>query len=263
MKTFYHYKNTIEQDCEEARLAVFEFLDFIDFTNWDTLIESIDQQNDWIFKESVTQENFNLKIHYYDNVYFFNYNLASQIAVITTDDDELKIQISLNVKSKLLNYISSIHGKITFEGKPKVFSIELKEDIKDFLNNEYNGFDHVLVYEPNIDIDETVRAHSFLFDYKQNIALDLKGTYKFGDLRIKKLNIFNIFKIDRNLIDSKRESFEGYDSSKNIEDLQFFFESVFVSFIEDPMLNQMIEDEGLRILSQEDFRDLLELNLSF
>ncbi len=267
MKTFNHYKNNIEQDCEEARLAIFEFLDFIDFENFDTLVESINEQQSWIIKESITQDNFNLKIIYYESVYFLNYHLGSQTAVITidddNDDDNLKVQISLNVKNRLLSYLSSKKGKITFDGKPKVYSLELKEDIRKFLLNEYKSFDHVLVYEPNIDIDETVRAHSFLFDYKQNLALDLKGTYKFGDLRIKKLNLFNISNINNNLIDSKKECFEGYDSSKNIEDLQFFFESIFIDFIEDPTLNKMIDDEGLKILGQEDFRNLIELNLSF
>lgn len=262
MHTFNYYKSKIEEDCEDARLAVFEFLDFIDFNSFDSIVDSINEQKHWIFKESVSQDSFNLRIHYYEDVYFLNHNLTQQTTVVSVDND-LKIQISLNVKSKLLNYLSSKKGKITFEGKPKVYSIDLKEDIKQFINAEYSKFDHVLIYEPNIDIDETVRAHSFLFEYKQNVAFDLKGTFKFGDLRIKKLNLFNISNIDHNLIDSKKESFDGYDSSKNFDDLQFFFESIFIDYLEEPLLNKMIEENGLSILDDDGFKELIELNLSY
>lgn len=261
MKTFNHYKSEIEDDTEKTRLIAFDILEFIDFTNYDTIVESVYNDDDIQFQEVGTYD-FIFTVKYLDEQYIISYDFKSRNAIIYKEDDP-DTNISLSVDKKLLSFLNSSKGRINLDSnmKPKIFhSNSLINDIKDFLNDECKIIDHMFVYDHHIDIDNTVRANSFLFIYELNLAIDLKGTYKNGDLRIKKLNLYNIRNINKNLIEKRNDTIKGEENGRSIEEIKYFFEHILIKDYSDDSIMQLLNDTGLGALEKEDIQEIIKLN---
>lgn len=260
MKTFNYYKKLIEDDCEEIRLTAFYIVSFLDFSSTSNLVESLHKERTWIKKEGYTEEEVSATITYNNIEFAMNYS-PNKDELLFSFKEDLKRQVSFNSKNQLLNYMSSHNGRIDFMGKPRVYCLELKNDLYDFIFSEYHLFDHVIIYNPSIDIDNTVRAHCFLFDYRLNVGIDLKGTFKNNDIRMKQLNLFNINKIDRNKIEKNNTQLLWHDFSSSAIDIQYFFENIFTINLLNSDIYNTIEKEGFRSLHNENLRDLIELNI--
>lgn len=261
MRSFKFYKNEIEQNIEELRVAAFYLLDLIDFSNYDSIVDSI-HYNDFTFEE-VDAYSFVFSMDYNDEKYILNYDFKTKNGVIFLKD-EPNVNLSINVDNKLLNYLDTGNGKIdmSLNAKPKVFNSKtLRKDICDFLYSEMPIIDHLFIFDQSIDVDSTVRAHSLIFIYELNVALDLKGTYKNGDIRIKKLNIFNIKNIPKNEIEYSDINFLGNENSKNIEKAKYFFENILTKEVEDDSISDILEHDGLRVLDEPYMKDLIKINI--
>lgn len=262
MRNFNFYKKEIEEHIEDLRIAAFYVLDFIDFSTYDSIVESI-HFNDFKFEE-VDAYSFVFSMDYEGNNYIFNYDYRTKNGIFFLED-EPNTNLSINVDSKLLNHLDTGQGKIdlNINLKPKIHNSKtLRKDIFDFLNNECTLIDHMFIFDQAIDIDSTVRANVFLFVYDLNIALDIKGTFKNGDLRIKKLNIFNIKNISKNDIEYSDTNILGNEHSRNIEKAKYFFENVLTKQFSDDVVQEFIEEKGIAALLDEDLREIIKLNIS-
>lgn len=258
METFNFYKKVIEEDAEMIRLAAFELIEEIDFTNKDTISESLKHKNEFesiINNSSIDAFSFTEK----KDDLLLNCFLDLKNDEITVFDANLtQKQISLNYKTLLLKSKSNKDGRIVFDGKPKLKSTKLNDDVINYLNYDSELFYFSFIYDSHIDIDDTVRARSFNYVKEYNLLLDIKGTYKNGDLRIKGLNIFNI----NGRYDSVINTLMSLKNSENPTSIiqSFFDVTLSTCYVDSKLLHDLIISKGLSVINNEEFKELFELN---
>ncbi len=261
MKTFNYYKNKIEQDCESLRINSFEIIELFDLTSFDEITESLHRNKKNITKKTFTSDEFSICYSYEGTIYSFHYVFETEEATFSTTE-EPKFQVSFNARTKLLNYISSNNGKLILLNKPNIYSNDIKDIILKSFSKEYESFDQIIIYEPKIDIDNVITVNALLFDYSLNIGLDVKGSIENDILKIKRLNIFNISKIDKSKIEIHTEQLSWQDNIRLSNNIKIIFEEVFINYVEDTTITELINQKGVKMLKEENLREMIELRVS-
>lgn len=256
MKAFKDYKAEMDKTNDgffyELRDLLFSLIDIIDFKSFDSLTESILNLKNAKF-ESHNMSSSIIEFLIDGNTYLMYYNKTNETACFLNSKYQ-NIRVICNVRSKMIVEINTEYGTFEQVLKPKIESITLKNDIRNYLFKSSKSIEQVFIYDSSIDIDETIRASCFIFLNRNNLVLDLKGTFKNDNIRIKNLNIFRYSDSNK----SKIDAFNPVDL--NIEDIKIIFSSL-KSFDEGSLLNQMIESKGIEILDDELFNKILNINV--
>ena len=147
MKTFNYYKNLIEDDCAKLKEHAFEIIEFFDLKSYDNATESIHKNKSWSVVKSISESDFLLSLTYKNEKYSLSYIFETDEVVVFPLDD-ISIQISFCAKKQLLNYMLSKQGKIDFKNKPFIIANDLKEELVEYFHEQYDEFNHVVIYDP-------------------------------------------------------------------------------------------------------------------
>jgi len=262
MKTFNYYKNLIEDDCANLREHAFEIIEFFDLKSYDTATESIHRNKSWVEVKSITESDFLLSLTYKNEKYSLSYTFERDEVIVFPSDD-ISIQISFYAKKQLLNYMFSKQGKIDFKNKPFIIANELKEELVEYFHEQYDEFNHVVIYDPKIDIDDDIIVNAIFFSYELNIGIDLFGKINNEKLDIINFHLFNISKIDRNKIEINTERLTWQDNVKINHNIKYFYEHVLINYMEDTMIKDVVKNTGFKALKNNDLREMIELRISF
>lgn len=254
MKPFKYYKKEIDDKSGDIlnslRDHLLKCVDNIDFSDFDSITQSIHNNNDAEF-ESHNENESVIKIKIKESIYYLFYKKDNVVYFFNIEQPEYKI--SINLRTRLFLHIETPDASFEQKLKPKIESQLLKSDVSDFLMRESDSIDNVYIYDSHIDIDETVRASVFLFIKDKNIVFDLKGTFKFNDIRIKRLNVFRYKNEDRKKID--------FYNPLNLkpEDVKSIL-GYFDVIPNDSIIISYIEKNGLKIIDSEVFNQILDIN---
>lgn len=254
MKLFNEYKNGIELETEQMKKEVFELLDYIDCSSFESVKDYFNSHPNFEKFESIYPPTIVCFFTFEDLKLSLTYEHDSKtIKVIDLDNINNFIEVKAN--NGLIVQLATKTCSLDLNKKPIIRSEILSQDIERFLMNESNAFSSVLVYNSSIGINNIINCNVFFI--LQDKGLILEG----------ELNIDESEEIELKNIESYQCSKEIFDlvscyttRTINVSDIKFIFENIIPMELGDT-LSDMIEDHGFSIIENETFSMMLDMKI--
>ena len=258
METFEEYKKGIDSVTREMKDEIFEFLNNVDFTTFESVKKSISESlyfEGFEDRDSAIPPILCCYLKFRDNNVTLKYNHDDKILKIL-DLDNYHNYIEVKSDIRLLRYISTSKSSLDMTEAPLIHSDLLNEDIEAYLLSNINIFSSIIVYNSNINISDQINSNIFFVSEKRNIVIELN--LNFDSERKIKINKFNLYRAGK----KELHQISKYTTQNiNLTAIKYIFENI--QFVEMESIGDIIEDEGIDYFNSDDFENLVGLKILF